>query len=134
MPHIGVYHPKKPEQIRVVFDCSAQWNGVSLNDYLLQGPDFMNDLLGILFCFRQESVAFMTDTKSMFHQSVVAEEHQEPVAPCDMSRGQNISQIGVVKYKKNISSPEETCLCNISLRHVILIVILSLPHVPATRP
>ena len=80
VPHIGAYHSKKPEQIRVMFHCSAQWNGVSLNDYLLQGPDFMNDLLGILFCFRQESVAFMTDTKSMFHQSVVAEEHQGPVA------------------------------------------------------
>ena len=32
VPHTGVYHLKKPEQIRVVFDCSAQWNGVSLND------------------------------------------------------------------------------------------------------
>ena len=52
VPHTGVYHPKKTGQIRVVFYCSAQFNGVCLNDYLLQGPDFMNDLLGILchFC------------------------------------------------------------------------------------
>ena len=77
VPHTGVYHPKKPGQIRVVFDCSAQFNGVSLNDYLLQGPDFMNDLLGILCRFRKESVAFMTDIKSMFHQFVVAEEHRD---------------------------------------------------------
>ena len=77
VPHTGVYHPKKPGQIRVVFDCSAQYNGVSLNDYLLQDPDFMNDLLGILCCFRQESVAFMTDMKSMFHQFVVSEEHTD---------------------------------------------------------
>ena len=61
----------------MVFDCSAQFNGVSLNDYLLQGPDFMNDLLGILCRFRKESVAFMTDIKSMFHQFVVAEEHRD---------------------------------------------------------
>ncbi|XP_068707887.1 uncharacterized protein [Montipora foliosa] len=77
VPHAGVYHPKKPGQIRVVFDCSAQYNGVSLNDYLLQGPDFMNDLLGILCRFRQESVAFMTDIKSMFHKFVVSEEHRD---------------------------------------------------------
>lgn len=77
VPHTGVYHPKKPGQIRVVFDCSAQFNGVSLNDYLLQGPEFMNDLLGILCRFRQENVAFMTDIKSMFHQFVVAEEHRD---------------------------------------------------------
>ena len=38
VPHTGVYHPKKLGQMRVVFDCSAQYNGVSLNDYLLQGP------------------------------------------------------------------------------------------------
>ena len=37
----------------------------------------MNDLLGILCRFRKESVAFMTDIKSMFHQFVVAEEHRD---------------------------------------------------------
>ena len=73
VPHTGVYHPKKPGQIRVVFDCSAQFNGVILNDYLLQGPDFMNDLLVILFRFRKESV----DIKSMFYQFEVAEERRD---------------------------------------------------------
>ena len=29
IPHHGVYHPKKPNKIRVVFDCSAQFEGVS---------------------------------------------------------------------------------------------------------
>ena len=61
----------------MVFDCSAQFNGVSLNDYLLQGPDFMNDLLGILCRFRQESVVFMTDIKSKFHQFMVTQEHRD---------------------------------------------------------
>ena len=77
VPHTGVYHPRKPGQIRVVFDCLAQFNGVSLNDYLLQGPDFINDLLGILCRFRQESVAFMMDIKSMFHQFMVTKEHRD---------------------------------------------------------
>ena len=58
----------------MVFDLSAHFNRVSLNDYLLQGPDFMNDLLGILCRFGKESVAFMTNIKSMFHPFVVAEE------------------------------------------------------------
>ena len=31
LPHFGVYHPKKPEQIRVVFDSSAEYQGKSLH-------------------------------------------------------------------------------------------------------
>ena len=77
VPHTGVYHPRKTDQIRVVFDCSAQFGGVCLNDYLLQGPDQLNTLLGILCRFRQERVAFMTDIKSMFHQFMVSEEHRD---------------------------------------------------------
>jgi len=77
VPHTGVYHPRKPNQTRVVFYCSAQHEGVSLNDHLLQGPDLMNTLLGILCRFRQESVAFITDIQSMFHQFVVSKEHRD---------------------------------------------------------
>ena len=46
IPHHGVYHPKKPKKIRVVFDCSSQYKGESLNKYLLQGPDLTNKLIG----------------------------------------------------------------------------------------
>ena len=34
LPHHGVYHPQKPEKLRVVFDCSAEYNGQSLNQHL----------------------------------------------------------------------------------------------------
>lgn len=51
LPMFGVYHPQKPEQIRVVFDPSAQFDGVSLNDVLLAGPDLNNTLLGVLLRF-----------------------------------------------------------------------------------
>ena len=44
LPHNGVYHPKKPNSIRVVFDCSACYQGESLNDHLLQGPDLSSKL------------------------------------------------------------------------------------------
>lgn len=37
VPHFGVYHPKKQDKIRVVFDCSAKYKETSLNDHLLQG-------------------------------------------------------------------------------------------------
>ena len=30
-PHHGIYHPSKLEKIRVVFHCSAEYNGVTIN-------------------------------------------------------------------------------------------------------
>ena len=45
LPHFEVYLPKKPDQIRVVFDSSAEYQGKSLNRELLTGPDLMNSLL-----------------------------------------------------------------------------------------
>lgn len=66
IPHFGVRHPKK-HKLRVVFDCSAKSDGVSLNDHLLQGPDQMNQLAGVLLRLRQEKVALMCDIEQMFH-------------------------------------------------------------------
>ena len=31
IPHHGVYNPHKPDKLRVVFDCSAEMMGKSLN-------------------------------------------------------------------------------------------------------
>ena len=76
IPHHGVYHPKKPKKIRVVFDCSAQYEGESLNKHLLQGPDPTNNLTGVLCRFRREPVALMCDIEAMFHQVKVTEEYR----------------------------------------------------------
>ena len=76
IPHHGVFHPKKPGKIRVVFDCSARKDGFCLNDNLLQGPDLLNSLVGVLCRFRQKPIAFTCDIQKMFHQFRVAKNHQ----------------------------------------------------------
>lgn len=73
LPHHGVYHPKK-RKIRVVFDCGASYQGTTLNEQLLQGPDMTSSLIGVLTRFRQEPVALMADVESMFHQVKVPPE------------------------------------------------------------
>ena len=76
LPHFGVYHPRKPDQIRVVFDSSCEFHGVSLNKELLAGPDLMNNLLGVLMRFRQESYGVMCDIERMFYAFHVNPEHR----------------------------------------------------------
>ena len=48
LPHQAVISEKKPGNLRVVFDCSAKFNGESLNDKCLQGPNLTNKLLNVL--------------------------------------------------------------------------------------
>ena len=76
LPHHAIYNPNKPDKIRIVFDCSAIFNGTCLNDHLMQGPDLTNSLVGILMRFRQESTAFMADIESMFFQVRVPPEQR----------------------------------------------------------
>ena len=61
LPHFGVYHLKKKDKIRVVFDSAAESNGVSLNKLSLSGPDLTNNLLGVLLRFRQNPVTLVGD-------------------------------------------------------------------------
>ena len=74
LPHHPVINPRKPGKVRVVFDCAAKFKGTSLNDQLLQGPDPMNSIVGVLMRFRQELVALIADIEAMFHQVKVKDE------------------------------------------------------------
>jgi hypothetical protein len=42
LPHHPVLHPQKLKIPRIVFDCAAKYEDMSLNDRLLQGPDLTN--------------------------------------------------------------------------------------------
>ncbi len=77
LPHHPVTHPQKAEKVRVVFDCAAKFQNASLNDQLLQGPDFTNSLVGVLLRFRQERYAVMADIEKMFHQVKVKSDDRE---------------------------------------------------------
>ena len=77
LPIFGVYHPRKPSKIRVVFDSSSRCQGVCLNDILLKGPDLTNSLVGVLLNFRKHKYAAIADVEQMFFNFEVAEEHRD---------------------------------------------------------
>nr|XP_039261216.1 uncharacterized protein LOC120337486 [Styela clava] len=65
LSHHGVRHPEK-KSLCVVFDCSAKFSGLCLNDVLLQGPDLANNLVGVLARFRKQSVAIQETSEQCF--------------------------------------------------------------------
>ena len=77
LPHHPVTYSQKPEKVRIVVDCVAKFRDTSLNDQLLQGPNYTNSLVGVLLRFRQERVAVMADIEKMFHQVNVKQEDRE---------------------------------------------------------
>ena len=76
LPHHRVYHPNKPDKIRVIFDCSAEFNRRSINKELIPGPALANQLVDVLTRFRENKVAFVADIEKMYFQTFVSEEHQ----------------------------------------------------------
>ena len=77
LPHHPVTHPQKPDKVRVVFDCAAKFQNVSLNQQILQGPDLTNSLTGVLTRFRERSIAVMADIEKMFYQVRVPTENSK---------------------------------------------------------
>ena len=75
-PSLEYITPKKPDQIRLVFDSSAIYEGVSFNSVLLPGPDLVNSLVGVLMRFRRDQVAIMADIEQMFYSFSVQESHR----------------------------------------------------------
>lgn len=76
LPVFGVYHRRKQDSIRAVFDSSAEYEGLSLNSVLLSGPDLTNNLLDVILRFRVEPIAVTGDIQQMFHSFLVREDHR----------------------------------------------------------
>ena len=76
IPHQGVLQHGK---LRLVFDCSAECHGGSLNDHLLPGPNQMNLMLSIIMRFRLDLVALTCDIQKMFYQFAIPPEDRDLV-------------------------------------------------------
>lgn len=100
LPKFGVYHPQKPNQIRVVFDSSVQCAVISLNDVLLTSPDLNTTLIGVLLCFRKEKVAIMADIQQMFHCFLVCEDHRNVL--CFLWHKDNDINKDVIEYRMKV--------------------------------
>ncbi|XP_058816727.1 uncharacterized protein LOC131680008 [Topomyia yanbarensis] len=76
LPTFPVVNPNKPCKVRIVWDAAATAFGVSLNSFLLKGPDQLTSLLSILLKFREHRVGICGDIREMFHQILIRKEDQ----------------------------------------------------------
>ena len=101
---------KTTTKVRIVFDCSAKTDGVSLNDVICAGPKLQKDLFDVLIRFRRNPVALACDIKEMYLQ-VEIEERDRPYfrilwRDLDSSREPDVYEFSRVVFGKN-SAPME---------------------------
>ncbi|XP_061515249.1 uncharacterized protein LOC133393612 isoform X1 [Anopheles gambiae] len=76
LPIFPVINQNKPGNLRMVFDAAAKVHGVSLNTFLLSGPDQLAELMSVLHKFREFRVAVAGDIREMFFQINMKKEDQ----------------------------------------------------------
>jgi len=53
-------------KVRIVFDTSAKYNGIALNDVIYQGPKLQNNLFDVLLRFRRYPVSLACDIAEIY--------------------------------------------------------------------
>ena len=78
LSHLAVENPKSlTTPVRIVFNSSQLYKGVSLNSFLAKGPDsFKTNLLGMLLRFREGPVVMIGDIRKMYNSVYLAELEQ----------------------------------------------------------
>ena len=59
---------RESSKVRICLDAKSKFEGISFNDYLLNGRVEMNDIFKVLNGFRCGSCAIQGDVKKMFWQ------------------------------------------------------------------
>ena len=72
--------------VRVVINTSVRFNGLSLNEIMIKGPNALNNMFTILLNFRSYPVALIGDVKKMYHsiKTTVKERHLRRIYWRDM--------------------------------------------------
>ena len=77
LPLQAVFTPERTTKVRLVFDASSKGHdGLSLNDHLEKGPNYINSLPNVLMAWRWDKVAYSGDIRKMFNQVLVHPDDQ----------------------------------------------------------
>ncbi|XP_045036869.1 uncharacterized protein LOC123477554 [Daphnia magna] len=118
LPHHGVVNPRKPEKVRVVFDASANFQGVALNEVLLKGPNLINDIGATLLLFREKSVSLSGDIQQMFLQVGVKKEDRSALRFLWRLPGSRKRPTVYEMQRQIFGSVSSPFICSQVLRHI----------------
>ena len=115
LPHHPVVHPHKPGKVRRVLNRAAKFQGQSMNNALLTGPDLLQSLIHILIRFRQFKSAVSADIEGMFLQVGVIPRDRPSLG--FLWREDPASQIAVYQYSRhNFGSKDSPTCANYALK------------------
>ena len=113
--HHPVVHPHKPGKVRRVSNGAAKFQGQSLNNLLLTGPDLLQNLIHILIRFRQHPHALSADIEGMFLQVSVIQDDRPSLR--FLWREDPASETAVFQYICHIFRSKNSPTCaNYALR------------------
>ena len=112
LPHFPVVRMNKTTtKVRIVFDCSDKYDGISLNDVIYAGPKLQRELIDVLIRFRRNPVAFACDIKEMYLQVEIAKSDRSKFRilwrDLDEAREPEVYEFNRVVFGKN-SAPVES--------------------------
>ena len=100
-------------KIRVVFDCSAEYDGISLNNQLLQGLDLTNSSVGVFLRFPKEPFLIIRAIEATYCQVRVPEHRRKYLRLSYWPRG-DLKQ-------RNWKSMKRTFMCSVLFRQWALL-------------
>ena len=111
LPHFpGVRMDKATTKVRIVFDCAAKCNGISLNDMIHAGPKLLQGLFNVLVRFRRNPVGIACDIKKMYLQIEVKEQDRSRFRllwrDLDPNREPDVFEFNRVVFGKNSARME----------------------------
>ena len=121
-----VVNPNKPAKVRRVLNGVAKFQGASLNNSLLTGPDLLQNLIYVLVRFRRHPIAISADIEGLFFQL--------GVLPCDQQLsfvGWSITSIHATPLERRIRPRAPTK--HFSARQMIMLRGILMPGKPSLR-
>ena len=111
LPHFPVVRmDKSTTKVRIVFDCAAKCDGISLNDMIHAGPKLQQDLFNVLVRFRRNPVGVACDIKEMYLQTEIEEQDRSHFRlfwrDFDSKREPDVFEFSRIVFGKNCAPME----------------------------